>query len=213
MIPDQLISHIQEHSGQAIVSTKRASGGSINQAALIELEDAGPCFLKWNPTTDSDLFVKEVKGLDLLASAGTDLLVPEVIDQGAYDGHIGYLLLEYIEEGSAGSSSAEDFGRELAAQHKVTEERFGLNHDNYIGKLPQSNNWQENWVDFFIQQRMEPQLKMALDSGELSSSTRSLFENMYQQLPDIFPKSPPVCYMEISGRQLLFQHPGKSGDL
>lgn len=211
MIPELLTSHIEERTGQAITGSRRASGGSINQAALIELEENGTCFLKWNTTTGADLFVKEVKGLELLASAGTGLVVPEVIDQDTYDGEIGYLLLEYLEEGSAGPGSAEDFGRELAAQHQVTKEQFGLDQDNYIGKLPQPNDWHENWVDFFIQQRMEPQLKMALDTGRFSSGMRASFQSMYKRLPEIFPDEPPsLLHGDLWGGNYFFNTEGKA---
>lgn len=211
MIPDQLTSHIEQHTGQSITATSRASGGSINQAALIELEQAGTCFLKWNTTADPDLFVKEVKGLDLLRSAGTDLVVPEVIDQGTYGQNIGYLLLEYMEEGSAGPNSAQEFGRQLAAQHQVQNERYGLDHDNYIGKLPQSNAWHDYWVDFFIEERMEPQLKMALNAGKLSSGIRTSFKKMYQELPDIFPDEPPsLLHGDLWGGNYFFNAEGKA---
>lgn len=211
MIRDTLKSQIQEDTGQAIVSTRRASGGSINQAALVELENRGTCFLKWNTTADPDLFVKEVKGLHLLRSVGTDLIVPEVIKQGTYGNGIGYLLLEYIKEGSAGAASSEDFGRQLAEQHKIKEEQYGLDHDNYIGKLPQSNSRHNDWTEFFIQERMEPQVKMGLDSGRFSAGITSAFQKMYRQLPDIFPDEPPsLLHGDLWGGNYFFNTDGKA---
>ncbi len=209
MLPDSLREHIEKKTGQSIISSRQASGGSINQAALVELQNSGTSFLKWNTTADPDLFVKEVKGLDLLRAAGTDLVVPKVIDQDTYSNNIGYLLLEYIEEGSAGATSSEHFGRELARQHKNTKKQFGLDHNNYIGKLPQSNSWHDEWTDFFIDERMEPQLKMALDAGKLSSGISSSFKSMYSKLSKIFPDEPPsLLHGDLWGGNYFFDSGG-----
>ncbi|MFH5832628.1 fructosamine kinase family protein [Halalkalibaculum sp. DA3122] len=211
MIPDSLKDHIVEQTGQSITSSRRVSGGSINQAALIELEDTGRCFLKWNTATEADLFAKEVRGLALLRSAETDLIVPRVIEQATYNGDKGYLLLEYIEEGSGSPASSKAFGRELAALHKTRHTRYGLDHNNYIGKLPQSNYWHDEWIDFFIQERMEPQVSMAVDAGKLSGSVHSSFQRMYQRLPGIFPDEPPsLLHGDLWGGNYFFNSDGKA---
>ncbi|MDX1638916.1 MAG: fructosamine kinase family protein [Balneolaceae bacterium] len=211
MIPDTLKEEINRKTRQRIVSTRRASGGSINQAAIIELEDAGRCFLKWNTTADPDLFVKEVRGLNLLRSAKTKLVVPAVIEQGTCEQNTGYLLLQYIEEGTEGPTSAEDFGRELARLHKVRREEYGLDDDNYIGKLPQSNRWHDNWTEFFIRERMEPQLRMAVDAGKLSADIRTPFKQMYRKLPDIFPKEPPsLLHGDLWGGNYFYNSTGRA---
>lgn len=211
MLPDPLKDHLETRLGHAILSIRNASGGSINRAAVIEIEHTGKCFLKWNSTADPDMFVKEVMGLQLLRKAGTGLIVPEVIDQGKLDNKLGYLLLEYIEEDRAGSSSSEDFGRKLAVLHGITNERFGLDHDNYIGKLPQSNTWHDDWTDFFIRERMEPQLKMAIDTGRLSSGVGSFFKKMYRKLPDIFPdESPGLLHGDLWGGNYFFDTEGRA---
>lgn len=211
MIPDALKAHIGEKLGQPVRSGRRASGGSINQAAVIELGQTGLCFLKWNISADPDMFVKEVKGLQLLNDAGTDLVIPEVIDQDTIDGNLGYLLMEYVEEGQPCTASAQDFGRKLAALHKARQDRFGLDHDNYIGKLPQSNARHESWIGFFIEERIEPQLEMAIHSGKLSPGITSSFKRMYKKLPGIFPHEPPsLLHGDLWGGNYFFDKKGKA---
>ncbi|OQP54259.1 hypothetical protein A4H97_22470 [Niastella yeongjuensis] len=41
--------------------------------------------------------------------------------------------------------------------------QFRLATDNYMGSLPQSNQLTDNWIDFFIQQRLLPQVKLAVN--------------------------------------------------
>lgn len=39
--------------------------------------------------------------------------------------------------------------------HQQTHPKFGLEFDNYIGSLQQSNEQNKNWDDFFIQKRLQ----------------------------------------------------------
>ena len=130
------------------------------------------------------MFITEAKGLELLASAQSGLLIPEVILKEDH-----FLLLNYIEEGTTGNSYL--FGSKLALLHKTTNELFGLDHDNYIGILPQSNHYYPNWLDFFVRERIEPQVKLAIDSGRIDSSFISIFDRVlnftYVRFPDELP--------------------------
>ena len=191
MIPDSVQRQIHQTLDQSIQSSQSVSGGSINRAAKITLSDGTSCFLKWNSSADPQMFAVEEKGLALLRSADTALRIPNVLITGKTKSGTGFLLQEFINEGRSQPSSAQDFGKALAALHQHHEEQYGLDHDNYIGKLPQSNTWHNNWIDFFVEERMQPQLKMATDSGKLGPNAVTHFESMYQQLPDLFPDEPP----------------------
>ncbi len=190
-IPDNLLEQLESDLDTRFANTRRVSGGSINQAARLESEELGSCFLKWNRSDDSDMFVKEVRGLELLGAGGTELVIPEVYDHGVLDDSTGYLLMEFIEEGSAGKDSDRHFGQQLARLHQNRAEQHGLDHDNYIGRLPQSNTQHDNWVDFFVQERIEYQFSIARERGRLPSSLHQNFQNMYRRLPDIMPEEPP----------------------
>lgn len=209
MLPDSLRSEIEKQLGHNIQSVKRVSGGSINEAAKLNIEELGRCFLKWNRSADPDMFVKEVTGLNLLSDANTGLRIPEVMLQGTHDGQIGYLLLEFIEDGRPGNRSAENFGEQLAALHSNRSNQYGLDEDNYIGRLPQSNNKHDDWVTFFIEERMEPQLNMALKSGKFQSSISAAFNAMYRKLPDIFPDArPSLLHGDLWGGNYFYDRNG-----
>jgi protein-ribulosamine 3-kinase len=68
---------------------------------------------------------------------------------------------------------------------------FGLEEDNYMGALPQDNTPAADWVDFFIQRRLEPQIRSAIDAGLIDSSILGHFRRLYARLPDFFPPEPP----------------------
>lgn len=69
---------------------------------------------------------------------------------------------------------------------------FGLDHNNYIGSLPQSNAWHPAWIEFFVVERLEAQLKLARDEGRAGQDLSRMFQQLYRHLPDFFPDEPPA---------------------
>lgn len=55
-----------------------------------------------------------------------------------------------------------------------------------MGSIPQSNQPTNNWIDFFIQQRLQPLVEKSLSQKLLSSKHQTEFENLYKELPSIF---------------------------
>ncbi len=159
MLPAELRERLEQSLG-TIRRSDAIGGGDISSACRIST-DSGQYFVKFGTTTDKTktLYEAEQKGLDLLRSAGV-LRIPEVILCDAA-GDIGFLVLGYIPKGRASESTWEDFGMRLAAIHKHTAGSFGLDHDNFIGSLPQSNTQHDFWPEFYIEERLQPQLRMA----------------------------------------------------
>lgn len=211
MISDAIRRHVQQKLNARIEDIHSVSGGSINRAAKIRLSDGTNCFLKWNAGADPDMFVKEEMGLNLLATADTDLCIPEVFGTGKTAEGTGFFIQEFVPEGKAQASSSENFGRSLATLHQHREQQYGLDHDNYIGRLPQSNRRHDDWIDFFIEERMEPQLRLATDAQKFELSIVAQFESMYQQLPDIFSDEPPaLLHGDLWGGNYFFDPEGRA---
>ncbi len=183
-IPLPIQTAIEEHLNAKLTSTQTVTGGDINQSARLQTE-AGVFFLKWNVASPKDMFKTEAQGLSLLDSADSGLIIPSTILVGD-----DFLLLEYIEEGYSRNSYL--FGSKLAMMHKKSNELFGLNHSNYIGRLPQTNQFYADWLDFFVRERIEPQVKMAIDSGKMDRSLLSIFDRIMNFTYVQFPDEPPA---------------------
>ena len=151
-----------------ILDMQAVSGGCINNASKI-ITNCGTFFLKWNKTAADKMFEVEAKGLELIRKSNT-IYTPHMI---AYDNH--FLMTEFIEKASPTHSLWEEFGRNLSELHKVSNIDFGLNHNNFIGSLLQKNNQQPNWIDFFINQRIIPQLSM----GDFSPDFMRDFDKVF----------------------------------
>ncbi len=187
-IPASVVSSIEQKTGERVISQQPVGGGSINAAARITCGDQ-PYFLKWNRADLADMFETEAKGLDLLREASSAFKIPEVAGSGVSDQH-SWLLLEWLEPQTTRDRDFAGFGQHLAMMHKKTSESYGLDHNNYIGRLPQSNTFHDSWVDFFINERISPQLKNAVDSGKLSSGLHQNAERLFGRLSELLTNEP-----------------------
>lgn len=163
-------------------------GGCIHQAGMFRFEN-DKYFVKWNHNASS-MFETEAKGLKLLGSTSS-LFVPEVIGHGTA-GAVDYLCLAYVETGSAKNNFWQTFGASLAQLHQNTSITFGLDHDNYIGSLIQHNKVEGDWIKFFIDQRLTPQLKMAESKGLIEKQLISKFEILFSKLCELIPEERPA---------------------
>lgn len=136
------------------------------------------------------MFEAEAKGLRLLKEFSS-IHIPEVINWFSELSFQGIVLGFVDSKGKSGSYWTQ-LGTGLAALHKNSSSSFGLDHSNYIGSLKQSNKASSSWTTFFIEQRLEVQLKLAIDSAHLDHSNTKQFENLYQQLTSIFPEEKPA---------------------
>ena len=102
-----------------------------------------------------------------------------------------YLALELLVSRGRRPSFDEELGQGLAALHRFGAPRFGLDHDNFIGSLPQSNRPAARWVDFFRAERLEPQLARAVSSGRADRDLRRGFERLFFRLPELVPPEEP----------------------
>ncbi|TVR32072.1 MAG: hypothetical protein EA390_05590 [Balneolaceae bacterium] len=209
MLPKSITSYLADHSGIEVQSAQNVSGGSINQAVKIT-SNMGDFFLKWNSSAPDDFFTKEAEGLTLLNSAKSDLRVPEVIvAEKPGESRPAFLLMEYIVEGRSGNSFT--FGKELAKLHQTTAPQFGLETDNYIGSLPQSNRMHDDWPSFFSEERIIPQLKLAIDSGKMDRSLLANWDRLASKLDELLaPTKPSLIHGDLWGGNYLFDSSGKA---
>ena len=209
MIPTELSNHLAVALNLEIKNSQSVSGGSINRAAKIST-NRGDLFLKWNSDAPDDFFEKEADGLKRLGTTGTSIRIPYVISSGKPEnGRPGFLLMEFIEEGRSGDSF--EFGRNLAKLHQTTAGQFGLETNNYIGSLPQSNRRHKQWTDFFVQERINPQIQMAVDSGKLDNGILQNWKRLSSKLDEIFPSAnPSLIHGDLWGGNYLFDSSGNA---
>lgn len=156
---------IFKNTGQdaSIIDTTHVGGGSINQASKIILKDSRSFFVKSNAAPLPRMFECEAAGLEELSRA-KNIRIPTVIGFG--EKPIPFFVIEFIESGKPKKDFFYRFGQAFAQMHReCTSERFGFKHDNYIGSTQQLNRYHDDWVEFFRVERLEYQIRLAVDQG------------------------------------------------
>ncbi len=206
----RLRAELEARFGAKLRSVERVSGGDINEAYSAELEGGRRVFVKTHPSAPASLFPAEARGLDWLRSR-SGLRVPEVLAVSEPAGELGYLALEWLESASPARDFDERLGQGLAELHRSGAPGFGLDHDNFIGSLPQSNGARESWVVFFREQRLEPQLARLVAARRASFSLRRGFERLVARLPELWGEPEPAARLhgDLWGGNL---HVGPSGE-
>jgi len=168
------------------------SGGCINDAFKVE-GTATPVFLKTNSDPQAaDMFQKESRGLSLLRQHAEGLLIPEVLYCGKDPSGKAVLVMEWMEQGPANTDFGENFGAALANLHRHTQDHFGLDHDNYIGSLPQVNTKAQKWADFFLQHRIVAPLEIGIARGIFNRSIWKHVDALYKVIEADFPNESPA---------------------
>jgi fructosamine-3-kinase len=185
----ELLGALEERLGTPIREAKRLAGGDINDAYALTLQDGNRIFLKTHPNPPRGLFEAEARGLRWIEEAGA-IRVPRVL--GYSDQRPAYLALELLEPATRCEGFDEVLGRALAALHSSGASSFGLDHDNFVGRLPQSNAPTSDWPTFYWRSRLEPQLRLASKSGLVDSGLRARFDALRRVLPELVgPDEPP----------------------
>jgi fructosamine-3-kinase len=187
------------------------SGGCISDAFKITTAVGSNYFLKYNPSTSNDMFIKEANGLKELAKSNA-IRVPEVL--GFED---DYILLEFIPTGNKKKNFFEEFGRCFAEMHKFASESFGFYEDNYIGSNPQKNIPSEkeksNWVEFYFNKRILFQFKLAEKLGNSTEELRrgiSKLENKIQEIMGDSIQKPSLLHGDLWGGNYMVDESGNA---
>jgi len=210
MLPDALRDALEDRLDVSIESAAAVGGGCIANASRVET-DGRPVFLKYGDQEVARTFPGEAVGLEALGEADSPLRVPSVLDTAPpTDDRPGFLVMEWIHTGRKGRRFWEQFGDGLAALHRHAADAYGFDRDNFIGRLPQQNEWTDRWPTFFREQRLEPQVARARERGRWQSGWDRGLEGLYRRLPDILPQhpTPSVLHGDLWKGNFMVSAPG-----
>ena len=191
-------------------------GGDINESRCLLLSNGARVFVKENTLSNYGFFEAEEYGLGLIAETQA-IRTPKLLGRGL-DRSFGtsFLMMEMIEPAPRAEGFWEEFGRELAKMHSadtkplLSEGRFGLDRDNYIGAGKQINTPKDTWVDFFRECRLAVQLHRA--ERYFDQSLLRLAERLLERLEDrlIEPEQPALLHGDLWSGNFITGSDGKA---
>ena len=193
---------------RTISSRQYVSGGDINEASVLTLDDGNVLFMKSNSGQSLSNFEAEAAGLDAIRGTGA-IGVPEVLGLGT-DGSASFLLLEYISSERQIKDYWETFAAELAAMHQADiGEYYGFPKDNWIGSRKQINTFCHSWITFFRDFRLKPQFDAAGQYLSLKErkQTEWLLDHLDQYLTE--PKRPSLVHGDLWAGNMITGNDGK----
>lgn len=170
-----------------IESRSGAGGGCINDCRVVRGQGLA-FFVKLNTAERLPMFEAEAAGLREIARSST-VRVPQPLCHGA-SAEASWIVLEYLELGSAGRRGMEQLGRGLASMHRFHAAHFGWHRDNTIGATPQINTPAADWIGFWRKQRLGFQLALARENG-YRGRLLAQGERLLGQLPVFFSGHEP----------------------
>ena len=190
-------------------------GGDINEAYRLTLDDGTSLFMKSNAPNLLPSFEAEEAGLHAIADTGAIGTV-KVLGIGTDPQGFSFLLQEFVIPGKKNRDYWERLGAELYAMHSAPVpagkegDGFGFGADNFIGSRRQKNTWTDQWIPFFRDYRLRPQLKAA--ERWLDQRDRKLADSMLEHLDQylIEPKAPSLIHGDLWAGNVMTGSDGRA---
>ena len=177
--------------GLRVTGVHPVAGGCIHQAARLATTK-GDVFAKWSDEGPADLFLREADGLAELRTAGSTLVVPEVLlASSPRAGRPAFIVMEYLPPPAVrGGGEDAALGRGLAELHRRRADAFGFSVTTYCGPTPQDNTRAPSWIEFYAERRLRALGRLLARAGLVGASEQRLLERLCDRLPDLLPREP-----------------------
>jgi len=124
--------------------------------------------------------------------------VPEV-----YEYQNDYLIIKHLPSNC--SFCEESFAKELANLHQNSWDGFGFFYDTTIGPFLQPNKKYNNWIEFFVNERVLYMAKKAMHERQIDVDIMKKIEKFCIKIEDILPKDikPSLLHGDIWSGNLI----------
>ncbi|ROL53087.1 Ketosamine-3-kinase [Anabarilius grahami] len=198
----------RELGTSVLKSTGHSGGGCISEGQSFDT-DTGRVFVKINHKSEARrMFVGEMASLEAILSTNT-VKVPRPVKVLDLERSGALLVMEHVDMRSLNKYSSK-LGEQLADLHLYNKRqieqqnkeqqtvgkgsgqseveianRFGFHVNTCCGYIPQVNDWQDDWVSFHSQQRLQHQLGL-VEQSYGDREARELWAKLQLKIPQLF---------------------------
>ncbi len=194
MLPEHILDQLP-----SVKAVSPVSGGCIGENYKV-ITNSGTFFLKMGVT--SEMICSEAEGLEALKG-----FTPELLKVSP-----DFLLLEWIETGMGSAEDSFLFGERLARLHKKTNDFYGFEFDNFLGRTSQRNTPTKSWLEFFWNERLIFQVELAYKNYKLNSDLKDLIFNLDNRFEEFIGPSveqPSLIHGDLWSGNYLFDQSGR----
>lgn len=178
--------------GLPIRSADYLTSGAANHVFRLKTAEDS-LIMKFCQVEHPGLFDCEAHALAHMQRAGVN--VPEVIGVSAR-----FLLMSDLgpERTEIAAEDWQQLGRQLAAMHRVTQDQFGYEHDNYLGIWHQPNPLRDDWLSFYLENRVLNYLEVGKNPQVLTADDRRGIEKLVYKMGErVPPQRPGLCHGDL----------------
>jgi len=195
-LPPPLGEAIATALGQPVREATQISGGDLNDAWKVELENGSAAFVKTAADAQPGGYRAEARGLRWLGEPGA-IGLPEVLavtdPEDPEDAGPRLLALEWIDEGSLDAAGEEALGRGLAEVHGAGAPAFGAEAPLRLGPLTVPNEPAGSWAEFYAERRIRPLGRDADARHALPDGCLQALDRVCERIEDLAgPQEPPA---------------------
>lgn len=193
--------------GQPILYANKIASGKSAEIWRVEVKNSS-CVLKISKEKHFNAVLEaEIHGLKLLQQVIPDH-IPDIYATGTWDGK-KYLITRFISgQPSAVRQSALSIVSVLLNLHAHSQPEFGLDKDNYIGILHQTNGLCRDGSSFYKSRRLQPMLERLQDVAWIPGEDKKSLEWLIQQdLP--MDQKPSLVHGDLWGGNICFDSDGR----
>ncbi|XP_062389204.1 ketosamine-3-kinase [Sardina pilchardus] len=198
----------KELGTSTLKATGYSGGGCISEGQSYDT-DNGRVFVKINNKSEAKrMFVGEMASLEAILQTNTvkvpkpvkvidlqrggSLFVMEHVDMRSLTKfstqlgeHLADLHLHNQKQSEKQSKQEQTVGKGSGQSEVPAIDKFGFDVPTCCGYLPQNNDWQEDWVAFYAQQRLGHQLDL-VEKSHGDREARELWSQLQLKIPQLF---------------------------
>ena len=196
---------VSEQTGRPwkVNESKDLADFACHPAAILS-DGSYSVFAKYSEAVNGlEQFEIELAGLRFL-SERSGVLTPTPVGIFSVRGGGSILVLETVQAVDRTPRHWRQIGQTLARIHQNKWDRFGLETNGFIGPLPLDNTPTSEWATFYIERRLWPGLRLAIDSGNMPPNAIQQVERLIARFPGLCGPEPVPTLLHGDAQQNNF---------